>query len=351
MAASLKIRNSFHLLTRFLNSASLPRRRWLETIAYEELRAHPDKPHTSTAVFIHGFLGSARNWRSFSRNLLASLSDSSPNSNWRTVMLDMRNHGKSTERKLNPPHNMDNAAKDLADLVKAEGWSWPEVVIGHSMGGKVALQFAESCSRGDYGHSALSPKQVFLLFSIAIASYKFNGLMSFVSLFIPPEEQLWVLDSVPGEVNPENSNEEVRDVLATLQSIPSQIPSRKWLVSHLMGLGYSKALSDWIGTNLKKVGDHDTWIFDLQNAKEMEKSYWDLLENPPKDMEIVIVRAEKSDRWDQDAIERIQKLASRGGSDSLGKVSFCVLPNAGHWVHVDNPKGLLEIVASKISSL
>ncbi|KAL2345247.1 hypothetical protein Fmac_006532 [Flemingia macrophylla] len=325
MAASLRSRKSFHHLTRFLNSASLPLRRCLQTVAYEELRSEPDKPYTSTAVFIHGFLGSARNWRSFSRNLLPSLSNSSPSSNWRTVMLDMRNHGKSTERELNPPHNIDSAAKDLADLVKAEGWPWPEVVLGHSMGGKVALQFAQSCSRGDYGHSALSPKQ------------------------------LWVLDSVPGEVNSENSNEEVRDVLATLQSLPSQIPSRKWLVSHLMGLGYSKALSDWIGTNLKKVGDHETWIFDLKNAKEMfdsycEKSYWNLLENPPKGMEIVIVRAENSDRWDQDTIERIQKLASRGASGSLGKVSFCVLPNAGHWVHVDNPKGLLEIVASKITS-
>lgn len=78
-------------------------------------------------------------------------------------MLDMRNHGRSTERKLNPPHNLDNTAKDLADLVKAERWSWPEVVIGHSMGGKVALQFAQSCSRGEYGDSALRPKQVFLL--------------------------------------------------------------------------------------------------------------------------------------------------------------------------------------------
>jgi len=68
-------------------------------------------------------------------------------------------------------------------------------------------------------------------------------------------------------------------------------------------------------------------------------------------MEIVILRAEKSDRWDQDAIERIQKLASVRGSDTLGKVSFYVLPNAGHWVHVDNPKGLLEIMAPKIASL
>ncbi|XP_045795914.1 protein ABHD11 [Trifolium pratense] len=328
MAAYLRNRNNSHLflLTRFLNSASFLRPRWIETIAYEEARSHPDKPYTSTAVIIHGFLGSNRNWRSFSRNLLASLSNSSPSSNWRTVSMDMRNHGKSSEKKLDPPHDLNNTAKDLDNLVKAEGWSWPEVVIGHSMGGKVALQFAHSCRNGEYGDSAKWPKQ------------------------------LWVLDSVPGEVNIGNRSDEVRDVLTTLESLPSQIPSRKWLVSHLMGLGYSKTLADWIGTNLKKVGDHETWIFDLQSAKEMfhsywEKSYWDLLENPPQGMEIVIVRAEKSDRWDEEAIERIQKLASQGGTDSVGKVSFCVLPNAGHWVHVDNPKGLLEIVASKMASL
>ncbi|XP_057728233.1 uncharacterized protein LOC130944096 [Arachis stenosperma] len=337
MAAAISLRRSSCrlLLTRFHNSATLAGQhggatttttRWLETIAYEELRAHPEKPYTSTAFFIHGFLGSSRNWRSFSRNLLASLSNSSPSSNWRTVMVDMRNHGKSAERKLDPPHDMENAAKDLADLVKAEEWRWPEVVIGHSMGGKVALQFLQSCSRGEYGDSALCPKQ------------------------------LWVLDSVPGEVNPLNSNEEVRDVLRTLQSLPSRIPSRKWLVNHLLGLGYSKALSDWIGTNLKKVDDHETWVFDLQNAQQMfdsywEKSYWNLLENPPKGTEIIIVRAEKSDRWDEDAVERIQKLANREATESLGKVSFSLLPNSGHWVHVDNPKGLLEILAPRISSL
>ncbi|CAL0309975.1 unnamed protein product [Lupinus luteus] len=333
MAVALNLRNrtsAFNLLTRSLNSltqvggATTTSTRSLETIAYEELKSHPDKPHTSTAVIIHGFLGSARNWRSFSRNLLSTLSDSSSSSNWRTVMMDMRNHGRSAERKLNPPHDLDNAAKDLADLVKEQGWRWPEVVIGHSMGGKVALQFAQSCSQGEYGDSVVLPKQI------------------------------WVLDSVPGAVN--SQSDEVRNVLATLQSLPSQIPSRKWLVSHLMGLGYSKALSDWIGTNLKKDGDHETWVFDLQAAKAMfdsygEKSYWNLLENPPKGMEIVIVRAEKSDRWDENTIQRIQKLASQGGTDSTGKVSLCVLPNAGHWVHVDNPKGLLEIVAPKIASL
>lgn len=76
--------------------------------------------------------------------------------------MDLRNHGKSAEIEgLNPPHDLVNAARDLADLVGTQGWDWPDVVLGHSMGGKVALQFAESCALGDYGFSAKLPKQVF----------------------------------------------------------------------------------------------------------------------------------------------------------------------------------------------
>ncbi|XP_034224309.1 uncharacterized protein LOC117634344 isoform X2 [Prunus dulcis] len=42
-------------------------------------------------------------------------------------------------------------------------------------------------------------------------------------------EQLWVLDSLPGEVNLKNRNKEVERVLHTLQSLPSSVPSRnRW---------------------------------------------------------------------------------------------------------------------------
>lgn len=78
------------------------------------------------------------------------------------VLLDLRNHGRSAGLSgLNPPHDIPSAANDVANLVKSQGWSWPDVVLGHSMGGKVALQYAMSCARGDYGTSAKLPKQVF----------------------------------------------------------------------------------------------------------------------------------------------------------------------------------------------
>ncbi|KAI5310934.1 hypothetical protein L3X38_040739 [Prunus dulcis] len=133
MARTIRDKPGLHhdLLTRFVIS-----RRPLQTVAYEELRPSTyTKAYNSTAFVLHGFLGSARTWRSFSRTLLSNLS--SP-SGWRMVLVDLRNRGRSAE-------------------------------IG---------------------------------------------------------EQLWVLDSLPGEVNLKNRNKEVERVLHTLQSLPSSVPSR-----------------------------------------------------------------------------------------------------------------------------
>nr|XP_043621400.1 protein ABHD11 [Erigeron canadensis] len=336
MATRILINKSpgFRFCTRFLNSLIYPystttsSHRSIETtIAFEEVRSpNPEPEPDHTAFILHGLMGSARNWRSFSRNLASSLSTSSPSSDWKMVLLDLRNHGQSAGLpELQPPHDMINAANDVANLVKSHGWNWPDVVLGHSMGGKVALQYVMSCARGDYGTSAKLPKQ------------------------------LWVLDSVPGIVNPEETSGEVEKVLETLQSLPKEIPSRKWLVDHLTNLGFTKSLSEWIGTNLKTSGEHQTWAFNLEGIFEMFDSYrkmdyWPLLEHPPKGMEIVIVRAENSDRWDPHIIQKLS-LASRRADKSEGKLSVVVLPESGHWVHVDNPKGLLEIVTPKMASI
>lgn len=82
-----------------------------------------------------------------------------------------------------------------------------------------------------------------------------------------------------------------------------------------------------------------------------EKDYCPLLEHPPKGTEIAIVRAEKSDRWDPETVQKLESLASNGGGESEGKMSYHTLPNSGHWVHVENPRGLLEIITPKLASL
>eukprot|EP01018_Ginkgo_biloba_P020064 Gb_22204 [translate_table: standard] len=143
----------------------------MATLAYEEVKippqdeeeeAPPSKTRNCTAIILHGLMGSGRNWRSFARQLGSAILQQRPlhSAGWRMVLVDLRNHGRSAGLEgFDPPHDMSSAAKDVADLVKAEKWVSPDVVIGHSMGGKVALDFAESCARGGYGGSVILPKQ------------------------------------------------------------------------------------------------------------------------------------------------------------------------------------------------
>lgn len=85
--------------------------------------------NTTPVVLLHGFLGSGTNWHSVARQL----SETHP-----VLVPDLRNHGKS-------PHHakMDYAlmCDDLVHLLDAQGCA--EVILaGHSMGGKLAMEFA-----------------------------------------------------------------------------------------------------------------------------------------------------------------------------------------------------------------
>ena len=80
-------------------------------------------------VFVHGLFGQGKNWTTIARALAAE--------GRRVTLLDLPNHGHSpwTDR----VHYLD-----MAELVAAEIASFgePATLVGHSMGGKVAMQLA-----------------------------------------------------------------------------------------------------------------------------------------------------------------------------------------------------------------
>jgi pimeloyl-ACP methyl ester carboxylesterase len=80
-------------------------------------------------VILHGLLGSARNWSSFARRLGAS---------HRVFALDLRNHGASPWADA---MSYDQMADDVRAFLARQGLS-SAAVIGHSMGGKVAMRLA-----------------------------------------------------------------------------------------------------------------------------------------------------------------------------------------------------------------
>lgn len=44
-------------------------------------------------------------------------------------------------------------------------------------------------------------------------------------------------------------------------------------MNHMLELGFSKSLSEWMGSNLKRTGDEETWAFNLDGAVQMFNSY------------------------------------------------------------------------------
>lgn len=306
-------------------------RRGLATLAHEIVAV--GGAERNTGILIHGLMGAGKNLRTLAKDLLSTVIQRSPPNakGWEVALVDLRNHGNSAGLEhLKPPHNIQSAAMDIAELVTSELSKWPDVVMGHSLGGKVALEFGESCAKGRFGSSALIPSQ------------------------------LWVLDSVPGKIDIEQ-NGEVERVLKTIQTLPNPVPSRRWLVEHLVKEGFSKSLADWLGTNLRRIdasSEQMAWIFDVEGIYDMylsykQTNYWPFLESPPKGLDIGIVRAEKSDRWYPSLLSHLEELAnaSKTPRSDTGTVSYHVLEKAGHWLHVDNPTGLIEILAPSLVKL
>jgi len=80
-------------------------------------------------VILHGLLGSSQNWAGMGRKLVDA---------GHVFALDLRNHGESPHA---PTHTLSDCVQDLADWADAR--AIPRLrLVGHSMGGLVAMGFA-----------------------------------------------------------------------------------------------------------------------------------------------------------------------------------------------------------------
>jgi pimeloyl-ACP methyl ester carboxylesterase len=249
-----------------------------------------------TAFVLHGALGSGRNFSGFIRSLSRERPD------YRYVLVDLRHHGSSGGAP--PPNTLAACAADLAGLAAAIGRE-PRVVIGHSFGGKVAIEYARR------GAAAL--------------------------------EQVWVLDSLLG-AGDELEDTEIARVIRAVRSVPMPAASRRDVTEHLVQQsGLSSGLAEWMATNLARVGERYEWVFDLDAIEELMLDYfrvdtWGYLAEPRERPEFRLVVAERSDRWTAELRERAKTLPSSA------RVVYHELERSGHWVHVDNPDGLLALL-------
>ncbi|MEQ1504835.1 MAG: alpha/beta hydrolase [Myxococcota bacterium] len=246
--------------------------------------------------FVHGILGRGRNWRSFARRAVAEFPS------FRALAVDLRCHGDTPP--LPPPHDLAACAADLEAL--ATLGDPPDVVIGHSFGGKVILDWARATA------AATDPA-------------------------------LWVLDSPPG---PGDSGGESERILALLRAAPTgPAPAdRATLAAPLRAAGIAEPIVQWLLTSAVRGPDGWRWGWDLDGIDALLADYlrtdlWGYVE--ATDREVQLVRAGRSDRWTADDRARFDRLSLPGRP---GRVTAHLVPDVGHWLHVDDPEAVWSLL-------
>ncbi len=253
------------------------------------------------AWLLHGILGSGQNLRTVARRLSAAAPE------WGFILPDLRNHGES--HGAPPPHTVAACADDLDALADALGIH-PKTAIGHSFGGKVALVWgARTEARGG------------------------------------EVDRVWALDVPPGApVVPIELHSEVVQVVRALRAIPVPLARRDDVIALLTGLRFSAGLAQWMTTNLRASDAGYVWRFDLDGIEAMLLDYatvdtWAWLTAPARRARVDIVKAARSDRWADAELARF--------SAHPAGLHLHELPDAGHWLHVDNPDGLHALLLAE----
>jgi pimeloyl-ACP methyl ester carboxylesterase len=261
-------------------------------LAVEELNgARPER----AIAFLHGILGRGQNLRTIARRFVEA------RSGWSAWLVDLRGHGRSPKGAAAP--SLEAAARDLVNLANRAAQPLA-AIAGHSFGGKVALEAAR--------------------------------LVSITSL-----EHVVVIDSVPGRREPLSGGDSALAVIDTLGSLAPRFASRSDFIEAIIASGQSRTMAQWLAQSLQNDGDHVRFMLDLAEIRALLSDYfardlWSVVEHPPGAVRVHLVVGERSSAYSAAELDRAVQIAT-----SSRQVTVDVLP-AGHWVHVDDPDGLMQ---------
>lgn len=247
--------------------------------------------------YLHGIFGAGRNWRSVARRLTEARPD------WGGLLVDHRLHGGS--REASPPHTLEACAGDLRATVEA-GAPPSRALLGHSFGGKVAL---EAAARGP------------------------EGL-----------DQVWVVDASPSASRP--GGDAVK-MLGILRERPGPFSDRREAVRAVEEVGFPTPVGRWMATNLEQGPGGLEWRLDPDALEALlgdffRRDLWPVVEDPPAGLEVHVVKAEGSDVLAEEDARRVAEAGERHGRVELHRL------DGGHWLNVSNPDGLLELLQRRL---
>ncbi len=236
-------------------------------------------------VILHGLFGAARNFTTIQRRLAAR---------YRVLALDLRNHGESPRA---PDMAYGTLAADVHETLAAHG-ALPAAVIGHSMGGKVAMRLALAAPE------AVSRLAVC---DIAPVPYPSHGHRDYVA----------AMRALP--LTPELTRAGADAALA--EAVPAA-PLRQFLL-HSLRFG---AAPSW------RLG-----LAEIAAAMPAIES-WDAPPGAVYGGPTLFLIGGRSDYVRPDYRPAIRAL--------FPHARFVTLKRAGHWLHADDPEGFLAAITA-----
>ena len=249
-------------------------------------------------VVLHGAFGAGHNWRTIARTLVRQRPD------WSVLLPDLRLHGAS--QGFLPPHTLRGAASDIATLTQALG-TRADAILGHSLGGKVALRYAS-----DYP----------------------SGL-----------EQAWAVDATPA---PEPHLGSAWQMLRTVRALPPEFDSRTDAAAALVRGGFTPVVAQWMTSNLEQVGRRYQWRLDFDALEELlddasAADLWSVVADPARATTLHFIKATDSDVLSSETQQRLRTTNTAGG------ISIHALVG-GHWIQADNPNGVVGLLTEYLPS-
>ncbi len=234
-------------------------------------------------VILHGLFGMLDNWQTIAKKLAMDYS---------VFVVDQRNHGRS-------PHSEDFnysiMAEDLRVFLERQ-WIYKSHIIGHSMGGKTAMQFALD-----------NPEMVDRLVVVDIGPDQNTGNHTAIydALLQVPIDQI-------------QSRKEAEELLAARIS---DFGTRQFLLKNL---------------SRKKEGGYH-W---KMNLPVLHTKYEEILKSvsgdQPFEEPTLFIKGGRSNYLQETDLPQIQKL--------FPTAELQTVADAGHWVHAEQPQELLSLV-------
>ena len=240
-------------------------------------------------IVIHGLFGNADNWHSIAQSLAEHFT---------IHCVDLPNHGKSDSMSEASYPKMASAVLEWAKANNINTF----YLLGHSMGGKVAMQMAAIAEAGQI-------------------------------------EKLIVVDIAPVDYEPSHTR-----ILDGLKAIDEALPaSRKEADSLLSQYESSLGVRQFLLKNLTKKEQGFSLDLSVQNIAD---SYPVILKKPEINAAVNIptlfIKGENSDYIVADYQDAILKL--------FPQASFKIISGAGHWLHAEKPVPFSSLVKRFLTS-